>query len=65
MEEGLSIKTDDVVIIGIVVILGALVAWGVQRALKWSNYPYWIVIAALVAGILINNWLTHALQPRF
>jgi hypothetical protein len=65
MEEGWSFKTDDVIIVGIVVMLGALTAWGLQRALKWHSYPYWIVLTALVAGILINNWLAHAVQPRF
>jgi hypothetical protein len=65
MEDAWGIKSDDVIIIGVVVVLGALLALGLQRVLRWRNYPYWIVIAALVLGVLLNNWLTHAVQPRF
>lgn len=65
MQSGWSIQSDDVSIVGAVVLVTALIALVLQRSFKWPSYPYWIVVAGLVAGILVNNWLGHALQPRF
>lgn len=65
MDQGLGIKIDDVVIVGVVVLLGALVGLGLMRAMKWRAYPWWILLIALIVGIAFNNWLFHAVQPRF
>lgn len=65
MDEGLGIKLDDVIIVGVAVLIGALLALALMRALKWQRYPYWLLLVAIVVGIAFNNWLFHAVQPRF
>jgi hypothetical protein len=65
MEDAPIIQIDDFVIVGAVVIIGGLIGLALMRAMKWQTYPYWILLAALAAGVMVNTWLGHIVQPRF